>query len=312
MIRLRKEERIMTMNEMLRWASMLMFCIASAVLLTSCAGTPAPSNTVVSTNMNAASPAVNTNSNSNSTTTSAIDTREPDNYQATVTIKLEAMGGQSPVSMPTLGAKVARNGNDRRMEFTGPVGGRIVYLDKGDNQKYLILPDKNQYAEVNQDSTGFEIRRMMMPAEIVKQVKATTGLQLVGDDTLNGRAVSKYRYASNTNTGTPAGNVNTESYLYVDKETGLPLRSETTSQASGNVKGYNAIRIVTEMSDISTSTTPDMFAVPTNMQKIEADQVRAQVNVLFQALAAVVGQLIQPGQTAVTTSSPAASATPRP
>jgi hypothetical protein len=300
----------MRRSDLSQWTSMLLVCIGSAFFLTSCAGTPAPSNTVVNTNINAASPGANANTNSNTSTTSAIDTREPDNYQASVTIKLEAMGGQNPVTMPTLGAKVARNGNDRRMEFTGPVGGRIVFLDKGDNNKYLILPDKNQYAEINQESTGFEIRRMMMPAEIVKQVKATTGLQLVGDDTLNGRAVSKYRYAATTNTGTPAGNVNTESYLYVDKETGLPLRSETTSQASGNVKGYNAIRIVTEMSDITTSTTPDMFTVPTGMQKIEPEQVRAQVNVLFQALAAVIGQLVQQGQTAVTTASPAGSATP--
>jgi hypothetical protein len=288
---------------------MLVGCIASAIVLASCAETPAPSNTTVNTNINAASPVANTNSNANTSMTSAIDTREPDNYQATVTIKLEAMGGQNPVSMPTLGAKVARNGSDRRMEFTGPVGGRIVYLDKGENEKYLILPDKNQYAEINQDSTGFEIRQMMMPAEIVKQVKATTGLELVGDDTLNGRSVSKYRYAATANTGTPAGNVNTESYLYVDKETGLPLRSETTSQASGNVKGYNSIRIITEMSDITTDAPADLFAVPTNMQKIEPDQVRAQVNVLFQALAAVIGQLVQQGQTTVTTATPMASST---
>ena len=293
-----------------RWASMLLFCVGSCYFLTACAGAPANTSVNTNLNINAASPATNVNTNANTSTTSAIDTREPDNYQATVTIKLEAMGGQNPVTMPTLGAKVARNGNDRRMEFTGPVGGRIVYLDKGENQKYLILPDKNQYAEINQDSTGFAIRQMMMPAEIVKQVKATTGLQLVGDDTLNGRAVSKYRYAAVANTGTPAGNVNTESYLYVDKETGLPLRSETTSQASGNVKGYNSIRIVTEMSDITTDAPADLFAVPTNMQKIEPDQVRAQVNGLFQALAAVIGQLVQQGQTAVTTASP--TATPMP
>lgn len=286
------------------WATTALAGLGSIVLL-GCGQAPGPSNGNVNTNINAASPAANSNTNSNTASTSAIDTREPDNYQATVTIKIEAMGSQTPVAMPTLGAKVARNGNDRRMEFTGPVGGRIVFLDKGD-KKYLILPDKNQYAELDKDSTGFEIRRMMMPGEIVKQVNATTGLQLVGDDTLNGRAVSKYRYAAATNTGTPAGNVNTESYLFVDKETGLPLRSETTSQATGNVKGYNSLRIVTEMSDITTSTTPEMFTEPTNMQKIENEQVRAQINMVFQAVAAVIGQMMQQGQTG----QPAATATP--
>src|SRR3569832_1003433 len=118
-----EEDNNMRRPELSRLASIL-FCAGSAYLLTSCAG--APTNTVVNTNINAASPSINTNTNSNTSTTSAIDTREPDNYQATVTIKLEAMGGQNPVTMPTLGAKVARNGDDRRMEFTGPVGGRIV------------------------------------------------------------------------------------------------------------------------------------------------------------------------------------------
>ena len=150
---------------------------------------------------------------------------------------------------------------------------------------------------------------MMMPGEIVKQVKSTQGLQLVGDDTLNGRAVTKYRYAAVANTQTQAGDVNTESYLYVDKDTGLPLRSETTSQATGNVQGYKGLRIVTEMSDISTDAPADLFAVPTNMQKIESEQVRAQVNLVFQALATVIGQLLQQGQTAQQPS-PTASTTP--
>ncbi|HTH50349.1 MAG TPA: hypothetical protein VL501_00350 [Pyrinomonadaceae bacterium] len=298
----------MPRNDISRCVSMLLCVVGFSSLLSGCGAPAGPVNANVNTNINAASPAANTNSNTS--TTSAIDAREPDNYQATVTIKFEAMGGQNAVTMPTLGAKVARNGNDRRMEFTGPVGGRIVYLDKGD-KKYLILPDKNQYAELDKDSTGFEIRRMMMPSEIVKQVKATTGLQLVGDDTLNGRPVSKYRYASAANTGTAAGNVNTESFLFVDKDTGLPLRSETTSQATGNVKGYNALRIITEMSDITTSTTPDMFAEPTSMQKIENEQVRAQVNMLFQAAAAVVAQIMQQGQNATQpAASPTATATP--
>ncbi|MFL6374223.1 MAG: hypothetical protein ACJ73D_06120 [Pyrinomonadaceae bacterium] len=283
-------------KDLSHWVSIIA-CAGAATLL-GC-GAPPATNTG-NTNINAASPSANSNVNTNanvaSTSSSSVDAREPDQYQATVTIKVEAMGAQQPVTMPTLAAKVARSGNDRRMEFTIPAGGRVVYLDKGEN-KYLILPDKNQYAELNNDSTGFDIRRMMTPGEIVKQVKSQQGLQLVGDDTLNGRAVTKYRYAATANTQSQAGNVNTESYLYVDKDTGLPLRSETTSQATGNVQGYNGLRVVTEMSDLTSDAPADLFAVPTNMQKIEAEQVRAQVNVVFQALAAVIGQLLQQSQT---------------
>jgi len=280
--------------------------------LCGCGAPPAANsgNTGPNTNVNAASPMPSVAANSTPSSTTDINTREPDVYQATVTVKVEALGAQQNVAMPTLAAKVARNANDRRMEFTIPAGGRVIYLDKGAN-KYLILPDKNQYAELNAESTGFEIRRFMTPGEIVKQIKSQQGLQLVGDDTFNGRPVTKYRYAAVANTQTQAGNVDTESYLYIDKDTGLPLHSETTSQASGNVQGYKGLRITTEMGDISTDAPADLFAVPTNMQKVEAEQVRAQVNVVFQALAAVIGQMLQQGQTgAAPVPTTTASATP--
>ena len=297
----------MRRSDLSLWVSATLVC-AGAILILACGPQPTSVNSNISlnTNINAASPAANVTSNSNASSTSVVDTTEPDQYQTTVSIKLEAIGSQSPIQLPTLSAKVARSGNDRRMEFTIPAGGKVVFLDKGDS-KYLILPDKNQYAEINNESTGFDIRRMMTPGEIVKEIKSTQGIQLIGDDNLNGRPVTKYRYAGSSNTQTQAGDVNTESYLYVDKATGLPLRSETVSQASGNVQGYKGLRVVTQMTDLTTDAPVDLFAVPTNMQKVEAEQVRSQVNVVFQALAAVVGQLLQQGQTA---QQPSPSASP--
>jgi hypothetical protein len=83
------------------------------------------------------------------------------------------------MALPTLSATVSRNANDRRMEFTMPAGGRVVFLDKG-GTNYLILPDKKQYAELTSESLGFEIRRMMMPEQIVAQAMKVPGMQLVG------------------------------------------------------------------------------------------------------------------------------------
>ena len=273
--------------------------IGAAGLMCGCGAPPAATNNSsfsVNTNANAASTNSGVVANSSPSSTTDINAREPDVYQATVTLKVQTLGAQQNVAAPTLSAKVARNATDRRMEFTMPAGGRVVYLDKGEN-KYLVLPDKNQYAELNSNSTGFDIRRMMTPGEIVKQVKAQQGLQLVGDDTFNGRPVTKYRYAAVTNTQSQAGKVDTESYLYVDKDTGLPLHSETTSQATGSVNGYNGVRVTLEMNDITTDAPADIFAVPTNMEKIQDEQVRAQVNGIFQALASVLTQLLQQGQT---------------
>ena len=188
------------------------------------------------------------------------------------------------MALPTLGAVVSRNATDRRMEFTMPAGGRVVFLDKG-GTNYLILPDKKQYAELNKESLGFEIRRMLMPEQIVAQAKQVPGMQLVGDEKYNGRDATKYRYAAVANTGTQAGQVTTDSFLLVDKETGLPLHSETVSQSQSgaNVQGQNGVRILTEMTDIKTDTSQGQFDLPTDFQKIDSAQVRAQVDMVFSA-----------------------------
>jgi hypothetical protein len=262
----------------------------------------ATTNTNVVTNSNVnASNLANTNTNVSNTSTSTVtvsEAAEPTEYQANVTVKLEALGEQQKATMPTLNAKVARKGNDRWMEFRMPAGGRVVYLDKA-GTNYLILPDMKQYAELNQDSLGFEVRRMMMPGEIVQQVKTVPGVTRVGEEKYNGRDVIKYRYGAVTDTATQAGQVATESFLYVDKQTGLPLHSETVSQSKsgGNVNGYSGLMIVTEITDINTTTSPDMFAEPTGFQKVENEQIRAQVNMIFNAMAQALAQMINQGQT---------------
>ena len=138
-----------------------------------------------------------------------------------------------------------------------PAGGRIIYLDKGDKH-YLVLPEKKQYAELDRESLGFDVRRMLMPEQIVEQVKNVPGMQRVGEETYNGRDVVKYRYAATENTQTRAGQVDTESFLIVDKATGLPLRSETVSQSQGDVQSYKGLRIITEITDIKTEASPEL------------------------------------------------------
>jgi hypothetical protein len=276
-----------------------------AVMLTAtCDMQQGTANTNVVTNSNVnASNLANTNTNiSNTNSTGSItvsEAAEPTEYQANVTVKLEALGSQQKATMPTLNAKVARTGNDRWIEFRMPAGGRVVYLDKA-GTNYLILPDMKQYAELNQDSLGFEVRRMMMPGEIVQQVKTVPGVQRVGEEKYNGRDVIKYRYGAVTDTQSQAGQVATESFLYVDKQTGLPLHSETVSQSKtgGNVQGYSGLRIITEITDINTTTTPEMFAEPTGFAKVENEQIRAQVNMIFNAMAQALAQMINQGQTA--------------
>lgn len=260
---------------------------------------------------NALANAGNLNAVNSTAGSSAIETREPEQYQATVKLSMEAVGDAQKTALPALSANVARSGSDRSMEFVIPNGEKVIYLDKA-GTNYLILPNRKQYAELDRESLGFEVRRIMMPEQIVNQVKGLQGVQRVGEETVGGRQVVKYAYAGTANTQTQAGQVGTEAYVLVDKETGLPLRSEavTQSQGGGNVQGYKGFRMVTEMTNIKADADPSLFVLPTDYAKIDSEQVKSQVNLVFNAVAALIGQAMQQQPRSVAT--PAATVTPSP
>jgi len=287
------------------------FLISIAIAGAACQ--PATSNTnttTVNTNTTTVSN-LNTNSTVSTTTTgSAIDTREPTSYKAKLTLRLESVGGSQTVSLPPLTANVSKNGTDSRVDVALPGGNNVIYLDKGDKH-YVILPARKQYAELNPTSTGFEWQRLMTPGQIVDQLHHTNGVQKVGDDQWQGRSVTKYRVAGTARTNTQqAGDVSADSNIYIDKETGLPLHTETLTQATGEkAKGLQG-RVVTEMSDISTTVDPASFEIPAGYSRIPDEQVRQEVNKGENIAIQLVGQLLGSMQTSsapVTSVSPAAS-----
>lgn len=259
----------------------------------------ANNSTVNSMNINSS---VAGNSNAASSDVSTIETKEPEKYQASVMLKLETSGAQQ-MPIPPIKADVARSGADRRMEFKLPTGETVIYLDKGGRQ-LIISPQKKQYAELNKESVGVDVRSLLMPEQIVNQVKRMKGVEQVGEETVDGRPAIKYRFASSANTQSQAGRVETESFILVDKETGLPLRSYTNGSAQNNVQGVNSMRIVTEMNNIKTDVDPKLFDEPTDFQKVAPEQIRAQLNALFSFATAVLGQMMKPA------ASPSATATP--
>jgi hypothetical protein len=286
-------------------------CLAAAALAAGC-DQAQRTNTNLSNSSSNLSTANSANYNSNTSAgTSMVDAREPESYQATVTLTFEATGDKQTASLPPLGANVARNGEDRVMEFNVLNNEKVIYLDKG-GKSYLILPNRKQYAELTKESLGFEVRSVMMPENIVQQLKTVEGVQRAGEETVNGRQAIKYTYSATANTQTQAGNVDTNSYFLVDKETGLPLRSETVArtESGSNIQGYKGARIVTEMSDIKTSPDPKLFELPTDYAKIDPDQVKAQINVIFQAASAIIGQMVKQAQQPSPGMSPTPSPTP--
>src|SRR5207248_2997896 len=123
----------------------------------------------------------NSNSNANSATSNnfnsssdnsgpSINTREPDKYSATLVFSIETEGGDKAIGIPSLNLQVARNGDDRRLEFKLPDGSPLIYLDH-DNHHYVILPARKQYAELTKEATGVQFQKLLTPGQVVADLK---------------------------------------------------------------------------------------------------------------------------------------------
>jgi hypothetical protein len=268
----------------------------------------ANSNTNANANTNSPGSAANTNSTSESSDRGpAINTREPDKYSATLAFSLETQGGDKAIGIPSLAVQVARNGDDRRVEFKLPDGTPLIYLDHS-NRHYVILPARKQYAELTQEATGIQFHKLITPGQLVEDLKNIRGVERVGEGPMDGRSAEKYRYSTSTNTNTKAGEVKAEAFIYVDKETGLPLRAEMLAESSGDIKGIKAARVVAEMHDIKTDVAPALFEPPAGYEQVAPEKLRQQIDALTSAVAAILKAMMANAMSA--SPSPTASVAP--
>jgi hypothetical protein len=275
---------------------------------------------VVETNSNATNSATTTtttttNANTNATTapTATLEAREPQRYRATLAFTVEAQGKQPAQLPPVL---VARDGDNRRYAINLPAVGEVVFLDRAD-KRYLLLAGRKQYVELNAQTTGFDVRSLT-PGQMVAHLQKQPGVERVGEETLNGRAVIKYRYAATAKTTTQAGDVHTDNFIFVDKDTGLPLRVEGYRQATGNVQGVSSGRLVAEMRELNTDAVdPALFELPTGYTQITQEQIKQQRTMLAGLFQAVMGAMNAqmnapppPPASPMITASPTTSASP--
>src|SRR5215204_852664 len=266
---------------------------AFALAAAGCQSATETSNTTANTNGNST---VNINSNSNANmTTSTVTTntgqtivaKEPDKYTATMVAMLATAGQQQAKGQAEF--KVARNGADRRYSVTVPVIGELVFLDKAD-KRYVIMHGRKQYAELTQEMTGVNMDqvRSMTPGQLVAFVSRQQGVERIGEETFNGRPAIKYRAAGRAQTQTTAGAVQGETFIYVDKETGLPLRIEGFGQSSGNVQGVSGGNVVVETRDLKTDVNAADFEIPQGYKQLTPEEVKQQVAQLTQLIQGVM------------------------
>ena len=283
-----------------RLISLLMISLAG-LAGSSCQRADTNANTNLAANTNTS--LANVNANLSPEPASVIAAREPDRYRAVLVFSAETEGGQKTVGIPSLSAEIARNGADRRVSFKLPDGSDLIYLEQG-GKHIVIAPARKQYAELTPEATGFQLHKLMTPGQLVSYLEKLKGVERVGEEPMNGRAADKYRYATTTNTSTSAGEVKSEAFVYVDKETGLPLRAELYTEASGSVQGVKGAKIVAEMRDISTNVDESLFQIPVGLNKVPPEQVRSQIDAFTSTVAALLKALLSNMNTASPTMSP--------
>ena len=287
---------------------------AALIAMGSACQPAANSNTNANLTVNANSTPANVNANVSTAPVTSIAAREPERYRATLVLSAETQGGEKTIGIPTLSADVARIGADRRVSFKLPDGSDLIYIEKG-GLHIVVAPGRKQYAELTPEATGFQLHKLMTAGQLVSRLENLKGVERVGEETITGRTADKYRYATTRNTGTQAGQVSAEAFVFVDKETGLPLRAELFTEASGNVQGVKGAKIVAEMRDINTNVDDSLFEVPAGFSKVPPEQVKQQINAVTNAAAALLKALLSSGATQSSSSpsaSPAASSSPSP
>ena len=259
-------------HQSLRWAAALM---SLAVMLTTfgCSTTTTNSNASLSANTNANSNSAASNENANTAGGAAggtFSTREPDRYSMKVNLNLEGNvnnrqgGTQAEIDFARLDA-------NRRWTLRVPVFNlEATYLEKP-GLKYLVIPARKQYVELTDEGLGFHVGDLLTPSAMMERLQSKPHENL-GTEPINGRAAMKYRFTGAANTGTSAGTVQADSFVYVDQETNLPLRIDLTAMAN-NASGRGML----ETRDIQLNPDPTQFEVPEGYQKITGQQLKEQV-----------------------------------
>jgi hypothetical protein len=135
------------------------------------------------------------------------------------------------------------------------------------------LPDRRQYVEITPNASGLTLPDVMMPGTFADQLRTRYDFANAGVETVNGREATKYVLHERRATNTAAGTVTTDSVLYVDKASGLPLVTRLKTASSSDA----GVQVAIEMRDIRRAPEPSLFEVPSGYTLLTAEQARDEL-----------------------------------
>jgi hypothetical protein len=255
----------------------------SALAAFGCTTAPGPnSNTTANVNSN-----ISANANASTVASSPFSMAEPERYSLKMVISGSGAANDRQAAMQPQEIDFARMDANRRWGINIAPLGQIIYLEKP-GLKYLVLPSRSQYVELTPDAVGFPIGSVLTPSAMIERLKSQPHENL-GVETVNGRGATKYRFAGAAQTGTQVGTVNADSTVYVDQETGLPLRADLFFAGANNANA----RALIETRDIQLNPDPVTFEIPAGYNKVTAEELKQQVRSFVDFIRAIAPMLQQ-------------------
>lgn len=202
-------------------------------------------------------------------------TKEPERYRAIRVITSEEyFPNSSPVAARSTTTKLFKAGTNRREEYEAAKGLQLVYLENAVG-RFVFVPSIKSYAELNIGTAPKipQLDEAQTSANVTQGLLAEAAIaatyQLLGPEQLNGRKTIKYlvRQSPAETTATPR-----DTFIWVDNELGMPIRSESTYTEAGSV-----FRFSTELREISNQVDENVFALPPGLQKLEHTQLMQRI-----------------------------------
>jgi len=192
-------------------------------------------------------------------TTPPFSTKEPQRYQAVRTITSNGKDNGEPVVTKTL---IAREGSMRREEYETHGGHTVVFLEIPQG-KFVLLPAAKLVAAMTDSPEAEEgaSRSELSTDFLLNQTPTETRYQRLGPEAVSGRGATKYRVL--TRSAATEVTPDTQTLIWIDDELGIPVRSETTSNAEGG-----AVTSKMELSDIRLNVDPNIFRLPADYRKV--------------------------------------------
>jgi outer membrane lipoprotein-sorting protein len=197
-------------------------------------------------------PVTNAPSDTVVSATPPFQTKEPERYRATRTIRNATADGKIKV----IKHLIAKDGEMRRLEVHLD-SGTLILLD-GSEGKFVVLPGEKIYADQAADAPGTWYEGENSPERLLHIDIGNSSYQKLGTESISGRNTEKYRVLVN---GANAANVSSsETLIWIDEALGMPVKSET--------KSSNGSRSTMELSEISLVVDKNLFQIPGDYKKI--------------------------------------------